>query len=266
MGKGFRPVGYFFAVLVIMTLVQSASAVSYFYPTQSFECTIYEGGRQMFVSQAATLYAFEGFVDRINVTLPYGKDEMPDAADTTVVRTTAAKDIDFRVIQTDNQTILEVTLPDKIYAGDDFVVILKYYVYDLDGDAGISKVGEKTLGDKILGRTGENTLMTFQTPIFEATVNELIVKMFPPLDYIPKEWNPPLDAAKSYDPATGRVAILWHLTTNVPTKATFEILFGKPGWGVTAFIVIGALVVVFLYLTVDMMNRLKEKAERGELW
>jgi hypothetical protein len=266
LGKGFKPVGYFFAVLVTIMLAQSASAVSYFYPTQSFECTIYEGGGQMFVSQAATLYAFEGFVEVINVTLPYGEEEMVDAADTTVVRTTAAKDMDFRTIQNETHTIFEVTLPEKIYAGDDFVVILRYYIYDIAGDAGISRVGEKTLGDQILGRTGENTLAAFSTPVFEATVNELIVKIFPPLDYIPKDWEPPLDAAKSYDPATGRVAILWHLTSNVPTEATFEILFGKPGWGVTAFIVIGALVVVFLYLTVDMMNRLKEKAERGELW
>jgi hypothetical protein len=266
LGKGFKPVGYFFPVLVTIMLAQSASAVSYFYPTQSFECTIYEGGGQMFVSQAATLYVFEGFVDTINVTLPYGSEEMVDAEDNTVVRTTAAKNMDFRTIQNETHTTFEVTLPEKIYVGDDFVVILQYYIWDIPGDPGISKVGERTLGDKILGRTGENTLVTYHTPVFEAAVEELIVKLFPPLDYIPKDWNPALDAAKSYDPATGRVAILWHLTTNVPTEATFEILFGKPGWGVTAFIVIGALVVVFLYLTVDMMNRLKEKAERGELW
>jgi hypothetical protein len=264
-GTGFRPVGYFFAVLVTVMLAENASAVSYFYPTQSFECTIFEGGGTMFVSQAITLYAFEGFVDKINVTLPYGSNEILDPNGTDV-RTTAAKEMAFRVIQDEASTIFEVTLPEKIYAGDDFVVILKYYIYDIAGEAGISQVGYRTLGDQILGRTGENTLVRFKTPIFEATVNELIVKMFPPLDFIPKEWNPALDAAKSYDPATGRVAILWHLTANVPTEAEFEILFGKPGWGITAFIVIGVLVVVFLYLTVDMMNRLKEKAERGELW
>jgi len=264
-GKGFKPTWCLFAILVTVMLAQSVSAVSYFYPTQSFDCTIFEGGGQIFVSQAITLYAFEGFVDKINVTLPYGSNEILDP-NSTQVRTTAAKDMEYRVIQSETQTIFEVTLPEKIYAGDDFVVILKYNIYDIPGNEGISGEGYKTLGDQLLGRTGENFLINFKTPVFEATVNELIVKLFPPLEYIPKEWTPPLDSAKSYDPATGRVAILWHLTTNVPEQAEFEILFGKPGWGITAFLVIGALVVVFLYLTVDMMNRLKEKAERGELW
>ena len=246
-------------------LAQNVAATTYYYPTQSFECTIYEGGGTLYISQAITLYCFEGSVDKINVTLPYGKDEMPNAEDTEI-KTTAGRDIDKRVMQTDNETIIEVILPERIYMGDDFVVILRYFIYDLPGDAGISKVGEKTLGDKILGRVGENTRITFRTPIFKATVSELIVKLFPPLDYIPKDWEPPLDSGKSYDPATGRVAIIWHLTTNVQERVEFTILFGKPGWGITAFLVIGALVIVFLYLTVDMMNRLKEKAERGELW
>jgi len=264
-GKGFTLSTCFFATIIVVMLSQSVAAVGYYYPTQSFDCTIYEGGGTMFVSQAVTLYAFEGFVEKVNVTLPYGKGEMPNANDTQV-RTTAAKEMQKRVFQTDNETIIEVTLPEKIYMGDDFVIILKYFIYDLPGDAGISKEGKKTLGDKILGRVGKNTEITFKTPVFEATVNELIVRIYPPLDYIPKDWAPALDSAKSYDPATGRVAILWHLTSNIPDRAQFTILFGKPGWGITAFLVIGALVIVFLYLTVDMMNRLKEKAERGELW
>ncbi len=265
MRKGCAPLLCLFVVLGSFMLGNSVYAVGYYYPTQSFDCTIYEGGGTIYVSQAITIYCFEGFVERINVTLPYGSEEMPNADETTV-RTTAAKDIDKRIIQTANQTIIEVTLPEKIYTGDDFVVIMRYYVYDLAGDEGISRVGERTLGDKILGRTGENTEVAFRTPHFEAPVNELIVRLYPPLGYVPKEWDPALDSAKSYDPATGRVAILWHITRNVPDKGQFRILFGKPGWGITAFIVIGALVVVFVYLTVDMMNRLKEKAERGELW
>jgi hypothetical protein len=263
---GFKPAQYFFAILVTIMLAHGASAVSYYYPTQSFDCTIFEGGGNMFISQAMTLFVFEGFVDKINVTLPYGGDEMLDP-NSTLVRTTAAKDIPFRAIQSDNQTILEVSLPEKIYQGEDFVVILQYYIYDLTGDElGISRAGYRTLGDQILGRTGENLLQVFKTPVFEASVNELIVKIFPPLGYIPKDWDPALDSGKSYDPATGRVAILWHLTTNVPEEMEFQILFGQPGWGIFAFVIIGFLVVVFLYLTVDMMNRLKEKAERGELW
>ncbi len=265
MAKGFKISLYFLTALVTVMLAQNVAATTYYYPTQSFECTIYEGGGTLLISQAITLYCFEGSVEKINVTMPYGKDEMPNAEDTEI-KTTAGKDIDKRVMQTDNETIIEVILPERIYMGDDFVVILKYYIYDLPGDDGISKVGEKTLGDKLLGRVGENTRITFKTPIFKATVSELIVKLFPPLDYIPKDWEPPLDCGKSYDPATGRVAIIWHLTTNVPERGEFTILFGKPGWGITAFLVIGALVIVFLYLTVDMMNRLKEKAERGELW
>lgn len=265
MGKGSKLSGCIFIVLVSVFLIQNASAVSYYYPTQSFEVTVYEGGGQVFVSQAITLYAFEGFVEKINVTLPYGEAEMPNANDTQV-QTTAAKVIPKRIIQSDNETIIEITLPEKIYAGDDFVIIMKYYIYDLPGEEGISRVGEKTLGDQVLGRTGDNTRIDFDTPIFEANVQELIVKVFPPLDYVPKDWEPTLNGAKSYDPATGRVAILWHITSNIPEQGEFSVLFGKPGWGVTAFLVIGVLVVVFLYLTVDMMNRLKEKAERGELW
>ena len=266
MGKGTKLSGCLFIVVVAVLLIQNASAVSYFYQSQSFEVTLYEGGRTLVVSQAVTLYAFEGFVEKINVTLPYGRNEMPDANTTLLAQTTAAKDIAKTIFQSDNETIVEVTLPEKIYAGDDFVIIIRYYIYDLEGDAGVSKIGEKTLGDTILGRTGDNIAVTFKTPIFEANVQELIVKLFPPLDFVPKDWDPGLNAAKSYDPATGRVAILWHITSNIPEQGEFYILFGRPGWGITAFLVIGLLVVVFLYLTVDMMNRLKEKAERGELW
>jgi len=256
---------YFFAIIVCSVLFPSALAANYYYESQQFIVNLYEGGGQMYVSQAITLYCFEGFVEKINITLPYGRDEMLNANDT-LVQTTAAKSLDKRVIQSDNQTIVEVKLPDKIYAGDSTTVIMRYYIYDIPGEQGISKVGKKTLGDKILGRTGKNTLVTFKTPVFEAAVNELVVKIFPPLDYIPKDWEPPLDSAKAYDPATGRVAIIWHITTNIPTQGQYQVLFGKPGWGITAFLVIGLLVVVFLYLTVDMMNRLREKAERGELW
>lgn len=268
MDMGLTPSRCFFAILFVVMMVQGVSGVSYYYPTQSFECTIYEGGTTLFVSQAVTLYCFEGFVDKINVTIPYGRAEMPTANDTlsTLVRTTAGKDIERRVIQTENRTTIEVTLPEKIYAGDDFVVILKYYVYDIAGDVGIARAGWKTLGDKILGRTGQNSLAVFNSPFFEAQVNELIVKLWVPLGFIGKDWEPPLDSSKVYDPASGRVGTIWHITTNVPTRGEFQILYGKPGWGVTAFLVIGALVVVFVYLTVDMMNRLKEKAERGELW
>ena len=151
MGKGFKPTWCLFAILVTVMLAQSVSAVSYFYPTQSFDCTIFEGGGQMFVSQAITLYAFEGFVDKINVTLPYGSNEILDP-DSTQVRTTAAKDMEYRVIQSETQTIFEVTLPEKIYAGDDFVVILKYYIYDV---AGFPKILAKDLVKNLVAQANQ---------------------------------------------------------------------------------------------------------------
>jgi hypothetical protein len=225
----------------------------YYYASQSFDVSIYDGGASIFVAQSASLYCYEGSLDQVDITLPYGAGEIPGLEDTLLVQTDTARKMEAEVERGANLTIIRVTLPERIYQGEDQVIIAKYTL------SGLKERGGATLGDRLLGREGRNTVVRFKTPTFEAQVTELIVRIYPPADEKPKDWSPRTDSSKTWR-ADGRLGIIWHLTSGIPDEGEFELVFGEGGWGITALDLAGISIVVLFIL---LHHRRKTRRQRA---
>jgi hypothetical protein len=205
----------------------------FYYPTQYFECTIETEGSSARIAQTITVYCAEGCIEGINVTIPYGEEEInqtevetPEESRSIQVLTTTAQPVPRSIRQNQSHTEVFIQLPTPICKGQDTVLILRYTIDDLPGNKGIMQP-ILSLMDKLLGRDPSRFEITYRPGIFEDRVDELLVRIFPPLDSLPKRWEPESNTFKLYDPATGRISINWQLTENIPKIPVFKLLIKK---------------------------------------
>ena len=190
-------------------------AASYFYPTQLFECTISEANQSMFVSQFTEVCISVGILDMLNVTVPYGRSEMPDL-DLIRVKVDWAEESDWIVSQYEEGTVVQITLPKRLYSGENCLILTEYCVQDLPGEAGFSA-----------DRDGK-TLAVFRAPVFEeALVKELVIWLFPPPGCVATEWSPVADSALSRYPKNGRLGVVWRIVSNIEQGAEYKVLYQK---------------------------------------
>ncbi len=229
------------AFVIALQPVVCGAGPGYYYTTQSFDCSVYEGGGSVFVAQSATLYCFQGWVDTINVTLPYDRRQALGLETTLTVQTGDATEMGWRVDHPGNLTVISTILPQRLYPGEEQTIVAKYTLRDIGSSGGA------TFGDRLFGREGTNTVIRFRTPLFEAEVAELIVRIYPPVDQSPKDWSPRTDSAKTWR-ADGRLGIIWHMTSGMPERAQFELVFGEGGWNVTPIDMLGVAIAAFAIL------------------
>ena len=230
-------------------LLPGAGAVpGYYYTTQSFDCSVFEGGAAVFVAQSSTLYCFQGSVDAINVTLPYHETQTVGWESTLTVQTGDAREMEWQIHRLDNMTVISILLPQRLYAGEEEVVVAKYTLRDLGSRGGA------TLGDRMFGREGSNTVLRFRTPLFETRVAELVVRIYPPADQSPKNWSPRTESAKTWR-ADGRLGIIWHLTSDIPDAVEFELVFGRGGWSITPLDILGVGIAALALLVYHRTKR-----------
>lgn len=204
----------------------------FFYPIQSFECIIEDEGVSLRIAQAITVYCTDGCLEKINITIPYGEKEIQVEKRTQnnsvglEVLTPSTRPVPRSIKQNQSHTKVIIELPYPIYKDQDTVLVLRYRIDDLPGDKGVSRP-VMSLMDKLLRRDPSRFEITYNLGIFEDRVDELIVRIFPPLDSLPKRWEPESNTFKLYDPATGRVSINWHLTENIPKIPIFKLLIEK---------------------------------------
>ena len=231
--------------MTLLFPVSIGQSPGYFYSTQSFDCSVYEGGDLLQVSQSSTLYCFEGSVDSVNITLPYSGRQTLGLENTLVIQSSDARSLERIIHREENLTVIQTTLAERLYPGEETTFIARYTLRDLSG------VGGTTIGDRLFGRDDSNTVLRFNLPIFEAPVSELIVRIYPPVDQKPKDWWPQTDSAKTWR-ADGVLGIIWHLTSSdIPEQPGFEILFGGGGWNITPLDILGISLVALIIILID---------------
>ncbi len=230
--------------------------MGYYYTTQSFDCSVYRGGASVFVAQSATLYCFQGSVDTINLTLPYSETQTLGMENTLLVQTGDARDMEWRIDRPGNLAVISMTLPERLYPGEEEVIVARYMLGDMGSRGGV------TLDDRLFGREGSNTIIRFRTPIFETQVAELVVRIYPPVDQKPKGWSPRTDSAKTLR-ADGRLGIIWHQTSGIADQAEFELVFGEGGWNITPIDILGVGITGLVILLYHTRRRKKRKATSG---
>lgn len=222
----------------LLLLVQSVSAqpdpVFYFMPHESYTincCQIsdatgparvdIDGG--VFISHEVTIYVFERHVDAVNITVPYPLENESESSECFRVITTSNRDMVFATHPTGNQTVLAVSLPETIYAGDDLRFSIEYSA------EGMVKPGQLTFWDRVLGRE-ENWELRFTPPSQDTTTNELDLEISIPYGYVPKRWSPPQGKRSVETPFSVR----WWAEDAENRPLEYSLVFGKTGLGKAA--------------------------------
>jgi len=242
------------AVFLLLIVPAVNGDADYYYSSLSFDCSVYEGGDTLFVAQSATLYCFQGSVNAVNITLPYDSTQTVDLEETLTVQTVDGDEIGWRVSRPVNRTVITVALPQRLYPGEEEVIVAKYSL------RGIAESRGATLVDHLFGRRGPNTAVSFRTPVFEAAVSELIVRIYPPAGRNPKDWDPRTDSAKTWR-ADGKLGIIWHRTSDIPDRPEFELVFGEGGWNISFLDMLG-ITIVALFIFLHHRRRAKGGKER----
>lgn len=228
---GSKPTGYTYPLDVYLFKITESEEAEFHYVSQSFQCDLYDKGSEILrpailcVAHAAVLKCTQGYLDTVNLTIPYGKEEIHEPG--FKVLNTAGESLGREIHQTGNETTVSIRLPRTLGPDDDFVVILNYWVYDLPGDQGIYRPVKTSFLDSVLGG-GERSQVTYRPGVFDEPPDEIIVRILLPLGYVPKTYEPARDGCLSGDPVTSKVSLVWHLTTDIPKAPEFRVVFGKP--------------------------------------
>jgi hypothetical protein len=236
------------------------------YRLQSFWFTLEGNCSGASVTQVLALRYLEGPATTVSLTLPYGNREIVQTKSeepTPVDALTAQNEPLLRKVeQTQNETMVTVALPHTLGPNEEVTLTLKYYVCDLPGDLGISR-SEMSFLDRLMGRWKERILVTYVPGIFRDPVDELLVRIITPLDYLAVEWEPASGSTRYRSPVSGRTGAIWHLEGEIPTIPRFNVLAAKPGkvniLPLILLIATGLLAVVGLDL---LLKRRKGKGPR----
>ena len=222
-------------------------------PSQSFEARV--EGDSLRIAQVITVRCSEGCVDQLDITIPYGQDELrvnaSDGSGELEVLTTLGTPLSRTISQNQSHTEVCITIPDPVFRDQDTVMILKYRVYDLPGDRGISRP-IRSLLDGLLGREITVFEITYIPGVFDEGTEELFVSILSPLDAVTLEWEPEGDSRKLPDPRTGTVSIDWHLTGDIPERPVFKLVLrrGKvPGIPVPTVILVLLVLLIVIGVT-----------------
>ena len=223
------------------------------FPSQSFEARV--EGDSLRIAQVITVHCSEGCIDRVDVTIPYGHNELrvnaSDVPTELEVLTTLGTSLSGIISQNLSHTEVCITLPDPLCRDQDTVLILKYRLDDLPGNEGISRP-VRSLLDGLLGRENTRFEINYIPGVFGEGTDELYVSILSPLDAVPLDWEPERDSRKLPDPRTGTVSIDWTLTGDIPERPVFTLVLrrGKvPGTPVLPVILVLLVLLIVIGLT-----------------
>ncbi len=248
-GKGRGLFIFAFSLMGAAILCPPVMALGYYCTSESVEASIYGGGTSMFVTQSLSLYCYQGSVSRVNVTFPYSSRELRDLEDNLIARTRDATDLEVETEIEGNKTLVTILLADRLYAGQEVTLILKYRLENLGDSIGA------TTKDFLFGRTGANTLVRLKVPFLEVDTEELMVRIYPPSSKPPKDWEPRANSAKTWR-ADGTIGIIWHITTGVPSGPEFRIVFGEGGWRIKTLDILG---ICLAMVAIMIIHRFRKK-------
>jgi hypothetical protein len=171
----------------------------------TLDCLVMEGSSIM-VTQESRVVVFEGFLDTVAITLPYGRDEVFVELDNHIID----------VLQTDDATGIVVSLPRRLYAGSSGNITLVYTIADPPGSREVFR-DDRTAVIK-------TPIFTVPAPVWEVqkqnTARNLVVKISLPTGFEVDGWEPVLghhahqESRKAKNRAANQEAVEWVISGN----------------------------------------------------
>jgi hypothetical protein len=182
----------FLVFLFLFISVNSVQSLSYHFIVQQPNCYIVENVTWVRVLYLMVVRCDEGRVNEINITMPYGEEEILETEGTpTAEGLQRGEPLPLRVHQTENATTMTISLQRALEKNDEYGIVLRYWIRDLPGYEGIIRP-IRTLLDRLLGRPTTRFKITYKPTIFKIKVDNLNVRVFPPFegDLFVKSWSP----------------------------------------------------------------------------
>lgn len=199
----------------------------FIYLAQSFECEVDKEAASARITQAIILRCTDGCIEGIRVVIPYGGEEIPQSDSGSLeALTEEGNPLTRRVDQNQSHTEVRVELAPPLCEGQDTAIVLGYTIHDLPGREGITRPVLSLL-DRLLGRDPSRFRIMYRPSVFEGEVQELVVRISPALDMLPRRWEPGCCSTKLYDPETGHVSINWQIREDVPRAPLYSMLVAR---------------------------------------
>lgn len=201
----------------------------YRFVSQHLTCTVYYTADFARINQGVTLEILNRSVDRIEITVPYGDDEIWRTEEITPSATlgySRSAQLEEEVTQNSDETNISILLlPEMVDKGKAIIHFL-YRVFDLPGEEGI--YGFDEVNREGNERWKEGVLVDFSPGRFDKGTWTLNVTIVPNSDRVEPTFWEPEGAIPTTHEGIGSQGLLWRYTGRIPEEPAFRALFRYP--------------------------------------